>query len=147
MKNSFLFFFILFLLALSSAEYSSPLNQEWSNHLKTDDIYLVDEDKDGFFEVYAVSYTRNSRSCIYSFTYEGKSLRDECIPEFGRLRYPGANEKTEFTYIADLNSDKALDVLSSVQIIGGSVNVKKLCVAKRDFVYGLNRYEYDLQWE
>lgn len=107
---------------------------------------MIDADKDGLLELYVVSYEKR-RSCIYSFNYEGKNLRMECFSGYSKPQYPHASEEITLVYVEDMNNDAVLDVLAASSITGTSVNVKKLYVIKREYVRGLNRYEYDLKWD
>lgn len=146
MKNKILLFFVLFFMASCSAKTYYPLNQQWSYPLKSDEIYTVDLDRDGLLELCVVSHEER-RSCIYFFNYEGKNLGLDCLSGYGKPQYPHAKEELSLMYIVDMNNDEVLDVLAASAIIGTGVNVKKMYVVQREYVSGLNRYEYDLKWE
>ncbi len=147
MKNKLILLITLFfLIGFCSAKTYSPLILDWSSPLKSDDIYPLDLDKDGMNELYVASYTKRN-SCIYFFDYDGNNIRRNCIPAYSNHMYPHANEDITLIYVSDLKNDGILDVIAASKIIGTGVNVKKLYMIKREYVAGLNRYNYDRKWD
>jgi len=146
MKNKAILLMILFLIGFCSAKTYYPLTLDWSYTLKSDEIYPLDLDKDGINELYVVSYSKH-RSCIYFFDYDGNEMRRDCIPEYSSYMYPHANEEITLIYVDDLNYDRVLDVIAASSIIGTGVNVKKMYIIRREYVEGLNWYEYDRKWD
>lgn len=144
-KPLVLIILVLALIGFVSAEDYQPLELEWMYPIKTDDIKVLDLDKDGFNEIYASSIQKRD-SCVYTFNEIGKLEKRNCVPKFSNPLYPHADENIKIIYVDDLDSDGILDICAASKIIGTAVNINKVYGIRREYEPGIG-YRYKRKWE